>query len=147
MAIRARSFIHTLGGLWGGDGDHEVGGRFLDMFNHPQHGVAAANVALSISPLIGTPAAAPAIVQSLLKRPEVVNIPGVVATLEAIETAAVAVPFNEANFDAAVSTLANALNAATPTVAADTVRTVTPTWGNWGRRVVDHVRTAVPHRR
>ena len=143
-----KSFIHGLGGLWAGNhGNHDIGGRFIDMINHPQHGVAAANVAVSISPLIGTPAAAPAIVQSLLKRPEVVSIPGVAAALQAIETAAVAVPFNQANFDSAVSALASALNSATPTVAVDTSRVATPTWGDWGRRVADHVRTSGPHQR
>lgn len=140
-----RNFINDLGGLWGGN--HDVGGRFIDMLNHPTHGVAAANVALSISPLIGTPAAAPVIVQSLLKRPEVVSIPGVEAALVAIENAAVAVPFNQSNFDAAIAALASALNSATPTVAVDTARVVTPTWGNWGHNLINHVRAAGAHRR
>lgn len=140
--IDARGFARGLGALFGvggGDSSHEIGGRFIDMLNHPQYGVPAANVALSVSPLIDTPAAAPSIVQGLLKRPEVVSIPGVEAALIAIETAAVATPFNQAAFDAAIAALYAALNAATPAVVT-TAAAPTIGWQGWGGRLIDHLR-------
>ena len=134
----ARFNIRSLAGLWGGNlGNDENGGSFLDMFNHPTQGVPSVNVAASVAAIEGNPAAASAIVTELLKQPGVVDIPGVVAALEAVVAASN--PFNAAAFNVAIAALETALGAATasgPAVGA----TAPSGWGGWGTRLRDHLR-------
>jgi hypothetical protein len=128
--------IRALGGLFGGQyGNADIGSQFINMFGHPQHGVAAASVSASVAAIESNPAAASTIVGELLQKPGVVDIPGVVAALEAIVAASN--PFNAVAFNAAVLQLEAALQAVTPAPAADTVGVG---WHGWGTRLGEHLR-------
>lgn len=150
MVRSGGGWIRGLGALFGGGdgsglgnflGNHEVGGRFINVLGHPEYGVPAAMVGASVAGLISNPAAAAEVINGangLARQPGVANLPGVVAALEAIVAASN--PFNATAFNTGIQELEVALEGATQATAqvADTVGTTTG-WRGWGSRFAGHL--------